>query len=107
MISLLKGGFFHILTGSAFSKAIATISSIIVARIIDKVAYANYSYANNIYSYITLLAGLGLSSSILKYCSATSDKRVEKAYMRYAFYVGGSLFIRLCLTMLEMNFIVY
>lgn len=86
---LFKGGFFHILTGNVLNKAVAMISSVVVARIVDKVSYAHLSYADNIYSYITLFSGLGMASALLKFCSADNDKEKDVAYLKFAYKVGG------------------
>ena len=88
--NLLKNGFFHILTGNFLNKAIVMISSIVVVRIIDKETYADITYVDNIYSYISLASGLGMSSALLKFCSADQDKEVDKAYMNYSLKVGGT-----------------
>lgn len=88
--SLFRGGFFHILTGSILNKTIALISGIVIARLVDKVEYAYLSYASNIYSYITLVSGLGLSSAILKYCAVQGERSLEKGYMQCAFRLGGA-----------------
>lgn len=86
---LFKGGFFHILTGNVLNKAVAMISSVVVARIVDKVSYAHLSYADNIYSYITLFSGLGMASALLKFCSSDNEKGKDVAYLKFAYKVGG------------------
>lgn len=86
---LFKGGFFHILTGNVLNKAVAMISSVVVARIVDKVSYAHLSYADNIYSYITLFSGLGMASALLKFCSSDNEKGKDAAYLKFAYTVGG------------------
>ncbi len=89
LMSLVKGGLLHILTGNILNRAIAMISGIVIANLVDKVEYANLSYADNIYSYISLLSGLGMSNAILRFCAVQKEKHMEKAYMRYAFKCGG------------------
>lgn len=89
MRELYKGGFFHIILGGMLSKMIAFISSIVIVRLVDKEAYAALAYADNIYSYITLVAGLGMASAVLKF--AIGEK--EKNYVFYRFsFLWGSLF---------------
>ena len=89
MKELYKGGFFHIILGGMLSKMIAFISSIVIVRLVDKEAYAALAYADNIYSYITLVAGLGMASAVLKF--AIGEK--EKNYVFYRFsFLWGSLF---------------
>lgn len=87
--TLLKGGFFHILTGNFLNKAISMISSIVIARVIDKSVYASISYADNLYSYLSLVAGLGMSSALLKFCSTDQRKSLDKAYFNFAMKIGG------------------
>ena len=86
---LFKGGFFHILTGNVMNKAVAMISSIVIARIVDKVQYADLSYADNIYAYIALLSGLGMSSALLKFASTNNSVALNKAYLQFAYKVGS------------------
>lgn len=90
LISMIRGGFLHILTGNILNKAIAMISGIVIARLVDKIEYANISYADNIYSYIALFSGLGLSNAILKFCAVQNDKENEKAFLHYSFKVGSA-----------------
>lgn len=88
LAALIKGGFLHILTGSILSKAITMLSGIVIARMIDKSEYAYLSYADNLYAYLPLLTGLGLSSALLKYCGVKNDMYHEKAYFSYAATYG-------------------
>lgn len=87
---LLKGGFFHIFTGTFLNKAVTMISSIIVARIVNKESYAYLSYADTIYGYLALFGGLGLSTAILKTCAGNTKKQNDLAYLKYAFKVGST-----------------
>lgn len=87
---LQEGGFFHVLSGGVLSKLVAFLSSVIVVRIVDKTAYAKLAYADNIYNYIVLLAGLGMSSAVLKYCVQKEESK-NRAYYRFSF-VWGTLF---------------
>ena len=89
MSLLLKGGFFHILIGNVLNKAIAMVSSIAIARLVEKTEYAYLSYADNIYSYGTLVSGLGLSLAILKFCTKKDEDSLNSAYLNYAFTRGG------------------
>ncbi len=90
LLGLLRGGFFHILTGNFLNKAISMVSGIVIARLVDKSSYAYLSYADNIYSYIALATGLGLPNALLKFCSADNDKSLNLAYIKYTYKVGGA-----------------
>lgn len=85
---LFKNGFFHVLTGNILTNLIAFISSVVVVRIISKVEYAHLTYANNLYAYVILLSGLGLSTALLKFCSPIVKKEYDKAYLYFALLYG-------------------
>lgn len=84
---LIKTGFFYILIGNTLTKMISFFSGIIIVRLLSKTEYATLSYADNIYSYIYLFAGLGTGSGLLKFC-VQEDKRKNKAYFFFAVKIG-------------------
>lgn len=97
--SILKNGFAHIFVGTFLNKAIAMISSVIIARVVDKTEYAYLSYSETLYGYLLLFASLGMSSALLKVCSGNHIGRQDKAYLLYA-VKWGTIFevcISLCL----------
>lgn len=81
-------GFFHILFGGTLTKIIAFFASILIVRFVSKEEYAFLSYADNIYSYVYLIAGLGFDSAILKYC-VSDNLNVNKAYFSFALKNGS------------------
>ena len=97
--SLLKKGFGHVFIGTFLNKGIAMISSVIVARIIDKIEYAYLSYSETLYGYLILFAGLGMSSGLLKVCSGKTTGLQDKAYLSYAakWGAGFEALITICL----------
>lgn len=97
--NLLKNGFFHILTGNFLNKAIIMISSIVIVRLVDKEAYADISYADNLYSYISFASGLGMANALLKFCSADQDKELDMAYVNYSVKVGGTFELAISLAL--------
>ncbi|MBC8529567.1 oligosaccharide flippase family protein [Christensenellaceae bacterium NSJ-44] len=86
----ISGGLLHILSGNLLVKGISVIASIIVVRLVDKTEYAYYSYANNLYGYINLLSGLGLSTALLKFCARENSPELDKAYYRFALIRGSA-----------------
>lgn len=86
--SLFSKGFFHILLGGTLSKIISFVSSILIVRFVTKTDYAYLSYADNLYSYIYLISGIGLESAILKFC-ISDDKERNSGYFRYALKIGS------------------
>lgn len=87
VLGLLRGGFFHILFGNTLTKMIAFISSIVIVRLVSKEDYAYLAYADNLYSYANLVAGLGMSTAVLKFCSPNQEN--DKAYMMFAMKYGN------------------
>lgn len=87
---LIKDGFLHILTGSFLGRAITMVSSIVVARLVDKTEYAYVSYADNLYTYIGLVAGLGLASALLKFCASNNSSGRDISFVKLSFLWGGS-----------------
>ena len=71
---LIKGGFFHIFVGNTLVKMI------VIVRLVDKTDYAYLTYADNLYNYVVSFAGLGMTSSILKYCAAADTEQEDRAY---------------------------
>lgn len=96
---LVKDGFFHILIGNILVKMVAFLSSIVIVRLVSKSDYGYLAYADNLYQYINLLSGLGLSTAILKFCSPQRDKGINKFFFNNAMYLGVifQLFVSLML----------
>ncbi|MDR5658758.1 oligosaccharide flippase family protein [Serpentinicella sp. ANB-PHB4] len=86
---LYREGFFHVMLGNTLVKAIAFISSIVIVRLVDKQSYAYLAYVNNLYAYIALFSGFGMSSALLKYCSSTADISSNKAFFYFAIKYGS------------------
>ena len=111
MTRLLKGGFFHILVGNVLNKAISMVSSIAIVRLVDKAEYAYISYADNIYSYGTLVLGLGLPLALLKFCTKEDENKLNSLYIRYAVSRGGlfqlivSLVLCISITIIDVPYI--
>lgn len=87
--SLAKEGFFHILVGNTLTKMIAFISSFLLARLVDKSSYAHLTSADNMYSYIVMLYGLGMPSALLINCTVKNEKGKNNAYLKLAFKYGS------------------
>lgn len=87
---LVKDGFLHILTGSFLCRAITMVSSIVIARMVDKTEYAYVSYADNLYTYVGLVAGLGLAAALLKFCASNDSAGRDISFVKLSFLWGGS-----------------
>lgn len=89
ILSLLNSGLAYILCGSFLSRFVALLSSILIARFVDKSEYAYLSYADNLYSYISLLTGLGLASALLVVCTPDVSDGKQYTYLKKAMVIGG------------------
>ncbi|MGI6635195.1 MAG: lipopolysaccharide biosynthesis protein [Christensenellales bacterium] len=87
--TIVKDGFLHIFAGTFLNKAVAMISSVVVARLVSKDSFAHFSYSETIYGYFILFLGMGVSGSLLKYCSGDSYSQKDFQYLRYAIKAGG------------------
>lgn len=85
---LITNGFAHVFVGTFLNKAIAMISSIVVARLVDKTEYAYLTYSETLYSYLTLFLGLGMSSALLKVCAGKEITSSDKDYLLFAAKYG-------------------
>lgn len=85
---LFDGGFFHILFGGSLTKIIAFFSSIVIVRFVSKSNYGLLSYADNIYSYIYLITGIGFDYAVLKYCVSDNDSK-NKVIFDFALKIGS------------------
>ncbi|MBP3673099.1 MAG: oligosaccharide flippase family protein [Oscillospiraceae bacterium] len=85
-----KEGLFHIFGSQVIAQVGGLISSIIVVRQLEKAAYGHYVSASNLYSYLAIFIGLGMSSAIMQYCSERVSENRKSAVYRYSFLVGSS-----------------
>lgn len=85
---LLKKGAFHILMGGFLNKFVSLFGSIIIVRLLTKQEYGILSYIENLYSYAFVIAGMGLSNSILRYVVLSKEIDEKKSYFHYALKNG-------------------
>lgn len=98
------GGLFHIFGSSVISQMGGLISSFLVIRHLSKMDYGNYVSANNLYSYIAVFAGLGMTSAILQFCSEHVPSERKAAIYRYSFLQGSIFNLVLALAILLLAF---
>lgn len=104
--TLISEGFFHILIGNVLVKMVAFLSSIVIVRLVSKNDYAYLSYADNLYQYINLLSGLGLSTAILKFCSPERSKGENRYFFNVAMRVGVAFQLAISVLLVVIVFIV-
>ncbi len=84
-----KDGLFHIFGGSVVSKIVGVLSTVVVIRQLEKVAYGQYVSANNLFSYFTTFVGIGLANAALQYCSEKISEQKQNGVHRYSLIVGS------------------
>lgn len=94
LYEISKRGAIHITMGSFITKFVGMMGSIFVVRILSKNDYGLVGYVENIYGYVFIFAGLGLSNAMLRYIVKVDDNR-KRTYYRYI--CGRSVVINICL----------
>lgn len=83
--SIFKKGLIHVLMGSFMTKLVSMVGSIFVVRLLSKEEYGILGYLENIYGYVFVLAGMGLSNAILRYVVLGENAEVKYGYFHYSF----------------------
>lgn len=99
---IYRKGLFHILAGTFMTKLVGFFGSIFLVRVLSKWEYGVLGYLENIYGYIFILAGLGMSNAILRYVVLGKTQDEKYGYYSYAvsrgrkcnvFLISAALFI--------------
>jgi len=86
---LKKRGALYIFAGTFITKFVAFFGSIFLVRVLSKEEFGMLSYIENIYSYVYIIAGMGLANSILRY--VILGKSVEEKYGYYLYALKKGL----------------
>lgn len=85
---LAREGLFHIFGSGVLAKVGGIISSVIVIRNLPKVSYGSFVDADNLYAYLAIFVGLGLTTAILQFCSERIAQERRNAIYRYSLKAG-------------------
>lgn len=99
-----REGLFHIFGSQVIAQVGGLISSVIVVRQLEKAAYGYYVSASNLYSYLAIFIGLGMSSAVMQYCSERVSENRKNAVYRYSFLVGSAGNVLIALIILTLAF---
>ena len=88
LISILRSGIGHALGANVINKAVGMISSMIITRVMTTTDYGILGYALNIFSYLTLVSGLGLLSGNIQFGTENKGEGRAYAYYKYCLLVG-------------------
>ena len=104
---LTKTGFFHIFGSSVLNKILSFMCSIVVVRIVSKISFGEYTYANNIVSLILLFSGLGMVSGTFQLCSEEVNNKIKQEEIyRYGCSIGSFFNLFLAILILIISLIV-
>ena len=78
----------HIFIGSFLTKLVAFLVLFSFVRILSKWDYGVLGYIENIYGYIFIFAGMGLSNAILRYVVLGKDREEKYSYYFYSSKTG-------------------
>lgn len=95
---LVKNGFIHIFSANLINRIIQFGISVVIARIISKESFGQFSYALNILNFFLLLDGLGVSSGLLQFGSKTKEHSEALSFLKFSLLVGASFNILLALS---------
>ena len=79
---LYARGAFHILVSTFANKFVVFFGTIVVVRLLSREDYGLVSYVENIYGYVLIFAGLGLSNGLLRFI-VLAEGALKRAYFRY------------------------
>lgn len=85
---LCEKGLIHILSGSFLTKIVGFFGSIFIVRVLSKQEYGILGYLENMYSYVFIIAGMGLSNAILRFVILGKDINEKYSYFQYTVRKG-------------------
>lgn len=87
-IRLAKKGFLHIFFSSIICKLISFFSGLIIVRLLNKREFGVFSYAQNIYNFVFVFNGLGLTQSVLQIISEGGSEGKKIKVFNYCGSIG-------------------
>lgn len=86
---LYRTGFLYIFGSSTINKMVSFAYGIFIVRVISKTDYGVFTHANNIFSMLILLSGLGISSAVIQLGSEYSgDEQKQLDLFAYSYRFG-------------------
>ena len=88
MLERLRKGILQVFTANVLNKVFVMVSNMVITRILTKGEYGIWSYVLNVYSYASLITGLGLASGAFLFGTENRGKRKEYDFFKYCLSVG-------------------
>lgn len=106
ILSLWNKGAFHIFIGSFFTKFVSFFGSVFLVRVLTKQDYGLLGYIENIYGYVYIFAGLGLSNALIRYVILA--KRMNEKFTFYKYCISrGTKYNVLIVVLMMILFLFY
>ena len=83
--NLIKKGALHIFIGNFINKFVGLCGSIFIVRLLTKEEYGVLGYVENLYSYIYIFSGLGLSMALLRFNVLADNKEERHSNFSFVF----------------------
>lgn len=88
VLQQLRHNVIQVFTANVVNKIVVMISNMIITRLLTKSQYGLWSYVLNIYSYASLVSGLGLASGVFQFGVENRGKKEEFGLYKYCLSVG-------------------
>ena len=88
MLERLRRGILQVFTANVVNKIIVMISNMVITRVLTKPEYGVWSFVLNIYSYASLITGLGLATGAFQFGAENRGNDREFSFYKYCLSVG-------------------
>jgi O-antigen/teichoic acid export membrane protein len=95
-------GAFHIFLGSFLTKFVAFFGSVFIVRVLSKTEFGTLGYVENLFSYIYIFAGMGLTYALFRY--VVLAKSIDEKYLYYNYVIKKSTIYNILLVLLAVIF---
>lgn len=99
---ILKKKILQMMSANIVNKVLAMVSNMLVTRMLSVESFGMWSYILNVYSYLSLLSGLGLQNGAFQF--GAEHTKNEKKYSYYKYCMRAGLLVNIFLTMLFIGY---
>lgn len=85
---IIKKGILRMFSAQVINKVIVMVSNMVVTRLLTKPEYGVWGYVLNVYSYASLITGLGLLSGSFQFGAENRDNSDKYRFYKYCLVVG-------------------
>lgn len=98
-------GAFHIFLGSFLTKFVAFFGSVFLVRVLSKTEFGTLGYVENLFSYVYIFAGMGLTYALFRYVVLAKGMDGKYSYYKYVIKKSTIYNIVLVICAIIINFI--